>query len=673
MAALQRVTQSSMTTSASSYGTCKGGGAAASEKAVPDKFPAGLRVLVVDDDITTLKIIEQMSLKCHYRVTTCSEAPVALNLLREKKGCFDVVLSDVYMPDMDGYKLLEHVGLEMDLPVIMMSADGRTSAVMKGIRHGACDYLIKPVREEELRNIWQHVVRKMWNENKEHENSGSLEDNDRNKRGNDDTEYASSVIDVAEVVKVPKKRISSKEDDDGELENDDPSTSKKPRVVWSVELHQQFVSAVNQLGLDKAVPKRILELMNVPGLTRENVASHLQKFRLYLKRISGVAQQQSGIPNTVSGSMESRLGGLGRLDIQALAAAGQVPPQTLAAFHAELLGRPATNLVPTVDQTALLQASMQGPKHTPAEHAVAYGQPLVKCPTNVVKNFPQSILTADDASSGYGAWPPSDTIGSMGPNSNLGRLSVQHNNMLMDILQHQQRQQFQQIQQHKLQQQSLMHDQSRSINVQPSCLVSPSQTSGTFQVNGPASVNQNSSLVRNALMDYSLLAPQSNHPSLNIAQFPGGDTKAKGFLCGYVAPGSILHPTSPHSMSANNSNIQQLHNSSLTFGTVRPLPNLSSNVSDTQVPYGGTKSGDAIDQAHVRNLGFVGQGSSIPSRFAAHEIESSVSDLSGGKIPLDSNGNTVKQEPIMDLMDNSKVGAPVLQRYPSDPMNVFTE
>jgi len=58
-------------------------------------------------------------LLCFYLpVTTCTEATVALNLLRERKGCFDVVLSDVHMPDMDGYKLLEHVGLEMDLPVI---------------------------------------------------------------------------------------------------------------------------------------------------------------------------------------------------------------------------------------------------------------------------------------------------------------------------------------------------------------------------------------------------------------------------------------------------------------------------------------------------------------------------------------------------------------------------
>lgn len=135
-----------------------------------------------------------------------------------------------------------------------MSADRRTSAVMRGIRHGACDYLIKPIREEELKNIWQHVVRKKWHENKDLEPSGSLEDNDRNKQVNDDAEYASSVNEGTEgVLKGQKKRSSSKDEDDGEPENDDPSTSKKPRVVWSVELHQQFVSAVNQLGIDSMI------------------------------------------------------------------------------------------------------------------------------------------------------------------------------------------------------------------------------------------------------------------------------------------------------------------------------------------------------------------------------------------------------------------------------------
>lgn len=51
-------------------------------------------------------------------VTTCGRAADALSLLREDISKFDLVISDVYMPDMDGFKLLELVGLEMDLPVI---------------------------------------------------------------------------------------------------------------------------------------------------------------------------------------------------------------------------------------------------------------------------------------------------------------------------------------------------------------------------------------------------------------------------------------------------------------------------------------------------------------------------------------------------------------------------
>lgn len=305
---------------------------------VSDQFPAGLRVLVVDDDATCLMILEKMLRNCLYEATKCNRAEVALSLLRENKNGFDIVISDVHMPDMDGFKLLEHIGLEMDLPVIMMSADDSKNVVMKGVTHGACDYLIKPVRMEALRNIWQHVVRKRKHEWKDFEPSGSVEDVERQQKTNEDADYSSSANEG-------NWRSSSKRRKDEEEEaeeRDDSSSLKKPRVVWSVELHQQFVAAVNQLGIDKAVPKKILELMNVPGLTRENVASHLQKYRLYLRRLSG-SQHQGGLNNHFMGPTDPSFGSmssLNGLELQALAASGQLQAQSLANLQA--LGRPGT-------------------------------------------------------------------------------------------------------------------------------------------------------------------------------------------------------------------------------------------------------------------------------------------------------------------------------------------
>ncbi|CAL4973170.1 unnamed protein product [Urochloa decumbens] len=71
---------------------------------------------------------------------------------------------------------------------------------------------------------------------------------------------------------------------------------KKARMVWTPELHHRFVEAVAHLGDKGAVPKAIVRLMNVEGLTRENVASHLQKYRIYLKRTRNPAAPQHPQP-----------------------------------------------------------------------------------------------------------------------------------------------------------------------------------------------------------------------------------------------------------------------------------------------------------------------------------------------------------------------------------------
>ncbi|WOL09333.1 hypothetical protein Cni_G18086 [Canna indica] len=60
---------------------------------------------------------------------------------------------------------------------------------------------------------------------------------------------------------------------------------RKAKVDWTPELHRRFVQAVEQLGIDKAVPSRILELMGIDCLTRHNIASHLQKYRSHRKHL----------------------------------------------------------------------------------------------------------------------------------------------------------------------------------------------------------------------------------------------------------------------------------------------------------------------------------------------------------------------------------------------------
>lgn len=96
-------------------------------------------------------------------------------------------------------------------------------------------------------------------------------------------------------VQTPSSQLNSGEFDSSDLGGgggggDEPArTLKRPRLVWTPQLHKRFVDAVAHLGIKNAVPKTIMQLMSVDGLTRENVASHLQKYRLYLKRMQGLS------------------------------------------------------------------------------------------------------------------------------------------------------------------------------------------------------------------------------------------------------------------------------------------------------------------------------------------------------------------------------------------------
>ncbi|GKV47306.1 hypothetical protein SLEP1_g54218 [Rubroshorea leprosula] len=63
------------------------------------------------------------------------------------------------------------------------------------------------------------------------------------------------------------------------------ATGKKPRFVWTEELHLKFTAAIDAIGDKYVGPKAILKMMNEPNLTQRQVASHLQKYKARMQRI----------------------------------------------------------------------------------------------------------------------------------------------------------------------------------------------------------------------------------------------------------------------------------------------------------------------------------------------------------------------------------------------------
>lgn len=131
----------------------------------------------------------------------------------------------------------------------MLSGNSDTKLVLKGISHGACDYLVKPVRIEELRNIWQHVIRRKKVEPMSQDKS---KDQDKSYQGSGESGRGQSPTSNADQNGKCNKKRKDEEDENDENGNDneDPTTQKKARVVWSLELHRKFVAAVGQLGIE---------------------------------------------------------------------------------------------------------------------------------------------------------------------------------------------------------------------------------------------------------------------------------------------------------------------------------------------------------------------------------------------------------------------------------------
>lgn len=107
------------------------------------------RVLIVEDEAINQKVIAGILKSEGYDVEIAPDGIIAL--MKIAKGRFDVILSDIAMPNFDGYQMLEYIREhEIDIPVIFLSGHTSPEDEAKGLRLGAADYIRKPVERNLL-------------------------------------------------------------------------------------------------------------------------------------------------------------------------------------------------------------------------------------------------------------------------------------------------------------------------------------------------------------------------------------------------------------------------------------------------------------------------------------------------------------------------------------------
>ena len=110
--------------------------------------PVG-HVLVVDDEPSLCDVLQLGLERRAMRVTTCRDGEQALALVA--RGGFDVVLTDIQMPGMDGVELCRRIAARRaDLPVIMMTGFGSFESAVAALRAGAYDFVTKPIETDLL-------------------------------------------------------------------------------------------------------------------------------------------------------------------------------------------------------------------------------------------------------------------------------------------------------------------------------------------------------------------------------------------------------------------------------------------------------------------------------------------------------------------------------------------
>lgn len=142
-----------------------------------------LSILIVEDSLEMSEFLKETLENEKYQISLAENGLVGLDILENNPMHFDLVITDLMMPEMDGFGLLESLrstSWGMDLPVIVLTAKTGEKNKLKALKIGIDEYLTKPFVVDELITIIQNSiqnnhVRKIWNAKKKAEWKGELD------------------------------------------------------------------------------------------------------------------------------------------------------------------------------------------------------------------------------------------------------------------------------------------------------------------------------------------------------------------------------------------------------------------------------------------------------------------------------------------------------------------
>jgi two-component system KDP operon response regulator KdpE len=117
------------------------------------------RILAIDDDYLLLQLIQRSLESAGYEVTIALDGQNGLQQFHEKQP--HLVILDVMMPHIDGWETCRRIRDVSTVPVIMLTALGSHQDIVKGLKMGADDYLVKPFHPEELQARVEAVLRRV--------------------------------------------------------------------------------------------------------------------------------------------------------------------------------------------------------------------------------------------------------------------------------------------------------------------------------------------------------------------------------------------------------------------------------------------------------------------------------------------------------------------------------